>query len=209
MNQSISSKSHSLSRLVWISVGTVINLLMGGIFKPMLAHHGGDITTINGVWAGIAHPLMGLDHVTLIAAVGLLAARKNGCLIWAFAASALMGLMLFLLGLQIPSAWAIAIALLLVGALLTQAETVVTVLLVVGVAIAGFCHGYPHAALIKTVPSSTQVNFLLSFTLTQLTLGYMICGITRRLLPPNINLVLPGLGICGIGVVYLSSAYLL
>lgn len=209
MNQPISPNSHSLSRLVWISVGIGISLLMGGILKPMLAHHGGDTTTINGFWAGIAHPLMGLDHVTLITAVGLLAARKNVSLIWAFAASALMGLVFSLLGIQLPSALAVAIALLLVGTLLVQVDTVATVVMVAGVAIAGFCQGYPHAVLIEAAASTTQVNFLLSFTLAQLALGYVICGVTRRFLQPNTNLVLPGLGICGIGLVYLSSVFLL
>lgn len=209
MNQPISLKSNSLPRLIWISLGIVTSLLIGGFVKPMLAHHGSDTTTINGFWAGIAHPLMGIDHITLISAVGVLAARKNSHLIWVFTTSALMGLAFSLLDIQIPSAVTVAIALLLVGVLLPQADTVATSLLVAGIAISGFCHGYPHAVLIKTIPSSAQVNFLLSFTLTQLALGYVICGTTRRLLPSNTNLMRPGLGICGVGVAYLSSAFLL
>ncbi|WP_299410945.1 HupE/UreJ family protein [Acaryochloris sp. IP29b_bin.148] len=209
MKQPASQHANSIARLMLIGLGIVISLLIGGLIKPAFAHHGAEITTVNGFWVGITHPLMGLDHLALIASAGLLASRKKEGMIWAFTSSSLMGIAVAILGVQIPSMLVISISLFLIGVLLTQVDTVTTGLLVAGVAIAGFCHGYPHAALLETFPASTQINFLISFTLTQLAVGHIICYATRQLLPSNRNLIYPGLGICGIGVAYLLSGSLL
>ncbi|WP_299487459.1 HupE/UreJ family protein [Acaryochloris sp. IP29b_bin.137] len=208
MRPSFLKSSKVLPRLLWISLGVVISLLLRGGIQPLLAHHDGASPPINGLWEGVVHPLMGLDHITLIFAVGLLAARKNGSLIWVFTSSALMGIAAGLLGIQFSTA-GVAITLLLMGILLARVDTVATVIMVAGVAIAGFCQGYPHAALIETVSSSIQVNFLVSFTLVQLALGYATCGVNRRFLRPHPNLIVPSLGIGGIGLAYLGSIYLL
>lgn len=67
------------------------------------AHAGHDHS---GLLAGLAHPLLGLDHLLAMLAVGLWAAQQRGAARWAlpatFVASMLLGGLLGLKGVQIP-----------------------------------------------------------------------------------------------------------
>ena len=65
-------------------------LLVAGI-APAFAHVGHGVTS--SFAAGIAHPLSGLDHITVMVAVGLWAALKGGKALWAWPA-AFVGVML-------------------------------------------------------------------------------------------------------------------
>ena len=47
---------------------------------PALAHTGAGSTT--SFAAGFAHPLLGLDHIAVMVAVGLWAALKGGRALW-------------------------------------------------------------------------------------------------------------------------------
>jgi urease accessory protein len=58
---------------------------------PALAHVG--VGSTSGFAAGFQHPLFGLDHVTVMIAVGLWAALKGGRALWAWPA-AFVGVML-------------------------------------------------------------------------------------------------------------------
>jgi urease accessory protein len=76
------------------------------IAAPAFAHIGQhvDIGTTSSFAAGAAHPFSGLDHITVMIAVGLWAALKGGRALWVWPAS-FVGIMLVggLLGmLQIP-----------------------------------------------------------------------------------------------------------
>jgi urease accessory protein len=68
-----------------------------------LAHSGHDHS---GVLAGVAHPLLGLDHLLAMLAVGLWAAQQHGRARWAlpltFVASLLLGGVLGFAGVQLP-----------------------------------------------------------------------------------------------------------
>ena len=57
---------------------------------PALAHPGHGVESFA---AGVAHPLIGLDHIAVMVAVGLWAALKGGRALWAWPA-AFIGVML-------------------------------------------------------------------------------------------------------------------
>ena len=59
-----------------LSIVTLLMLAAG----PALAHPGHASTA--SFAAGIAHPLSGLDHITVMVAVGLWAALKGGRAMW-------------------------------------------------------------------------------------------------------------------------------
>lgn len=116
---------------------------------PALAHTGAGVT--HGFAAGLAHPLMGLDHVLAMVMVGLWAALVGGRAVWAWPA-AFVGLMvaaalLALAGLPAPGA-EIGIALSVVGlGLLVALRLPLT--LAAGAALCGafaFFHGHAHGA---------------------------------------------------------------
>src|SRR4051812_15554501 len=65
-----------LSRTAALAAGLAM------IAAPAYAHVGAGETASFG--AGFAHPLSGLDHVTVMVAVGLWAALKGGRAIWAW-----------------------------------------------------------------------------------------------------------------------------
>ncbi|MGN6467854.1 MAG: HupE/UreJ family protein [Rhizobiaceae bacterium] len=71
-------------------------LLMAAATMPAYAHIG--IGPTSSFSAGFSHPLSGLDHLTVMIAVGLWAALKGGRAIWAWPA-AFVGVMLFGAGL--------------------------------------------------------------------------------------------------------------
>ena len=70
-----------------LSIVTLLMLTAG----PALAHPGHGSTA--SFAAGIAHPLSGLDHMTVMVAVGLWAALKGGRALWVWPA-AFVGVML-------------------------------------------------------------------------------------------------------------------
>ncbi len=61
-----------------------------------------------GLADGAGHPLLGLDHLLLLLAVGALAARRDAALLGFAAAGALAGALLGSLGLGLPGAEALA-----------------------------------------------------------------------------------------------------
>jgi urease accessory protein len=73
---------------------TLVALLVVGA-SPAFAHVGphAGFGAAESFAAGIAHPLSGLDHVTVMVAVGLWAALKGGKALWAWPA-AFVGVML-------------------------------------------------------------------------------------------------------------------
>lgn len=58
---------------------------------PVMAHTGAEHS--NGMMAGLAHPLGGLDHILAMVAVGVLAMQLGGRALWALPAS-FIGMML-------------------------------------------------------------------------------------------------------------------
>ncbi|MDO9413333.1 MAG: HupE/UreJ family protein [Pseudolabrys sp.] len=73
-----------------MNIFSVIALLILGV-TPALAHVGAGSTA--SFAAGVAHPLGGLDHITVMIAVGLWAALKGGRALWIWP-SAFVGVML-------------------------------------------------------------------------------------------------------------------
>jgi urease accessory protein len=73
-----------------MKVFSILALLMLGV-SPALAHVGVGSTA--SFAAGVAHPLSGLDHVTVMVAVGLWAALKGGRALWVWPC-AFVGVML-------------------------------------------------------------------------------------------------------------------
>jgi urease accessory protein len=116
---------------------------------PALAHTGAGAT--HGFVAGLAHPLMGLDHVLAMVAVGAWAALRGGRAVWAWPL-AFVGLMvaaasLALAGVAAPGAEiGIAVSVLALGLLVALR---LPLALATGAAVCGafaIFHGHAHGA---------------------------------------------------------------
>lgn len=134
---------------------TSIFLLLG--LLPTLAHahpgHGADFVS------GVAHPMMGLDHVLAMIAVGVWAAQLGGRARWAmpiaFVGTMIFGGMLALAGLSVPFVEPVILASVMVVGLLIA--TAVRLPLVAAMSLAGvfaLFHGAAHGSEMPVTASS-------------------------------------------------------
>jgi urease accessory protein len=145
-------------------------------FAPTLAHahpgHG------DGFSAGLAHPVMGLDHILAMAAVGLWASQLGGRSRWvvpaAFVGMMMMGNALGVAGIAVPFVEpAIVCSVILLGVLVLAAARLP---LAVGVAVAGgfaLFHGLAHGAEVPA--NASGLAFTLGFALV--TSALHACGL--------------------------------
>jgi urease accessory protein len=131
---------------------------------PVLAHTGMGAT--NGVGAGFAHPLGGLDHLLAMVAVGLWAAQMGGRALWlvpgGFVAMMLAGGMLGLTGVALPYVeLGIAASLLVIGALTAAAFKLPPLIGALLVGTFALFHGHAHGAEmpVATTAASYAIGF--------------------------------------------------
>ncbi|MGL5074445.1 MAG: HupE/UreJ family protein, partial [Waterburya sp.] len=137
-----------------IAFGGVFGVLLAINFftntSPALAHHpmGGKLPSnfTEGLLSGLGHPVIGIDHLAFVIAIGLLAALTNrlGMVIpLAFMLTTAVGTLIHLQSIDLPVVeLVISASVLLIGILLAQTNQTNLVLLTIISAIAGIFHGY-------------------------------------------------------------------
>lgn len=128
------------------------NQLIAALFlvSPSLyAHTGGHIE--HSLVSGLLHPLTGIDHLLVLMAVGLIAAKQGGKALWIFPAAflALMaaGAALSAYAVQIPLVESfIALSLVALGLLVSVSPKQRSLMLFLGASFFAVFHGYAHAA---------------------------------------------------------------
>ena len=101
--------------------------------------------------SGLTHPIGGADHLLAMVALGLLAAQIGGRALWAlplaFVGSMIAGGLAGYAGLAFPGVEPMILAsVIILGALVAMAARVPLAMLVPGVALFGFAHGWAHGA---------------------------------------------------------------
>lgn len=160
---------------------------------PAMAHHamGGAVpaTTWEGLVSGIAHPVIGLDHLAFLIAAGVLAAaapRRGG--VWAlgaFLGAGVVGALLYLAGMGLgPVEAAVALSVLLVGAALlappTRLSAAAPAWLALSFAVAGLFHGHAYAEAVAGAGPAPVAAYLLALVLMQASLGLGAMAVARR-----------------------------
>ena len=130
----------------------------------LMAHPGHEHA--GGFASGLAHPLLGLDHLLAMLAIGVVAARLGAHARWAVPGSFLAGMLVFgLIGVGgAESALAehlIIASIILLGALLAMALRPPLVILAAFAAVFGAAHGYAHGS-----EGTGDGGYLLGFMLT-------------------------------------------
>lgn len=127
------------------------------LLSPTLAfaHSGHDHA---GLLAGLAHPLLGLDHLLAMFAVGLWAAQQAGAARWAlpltFVGTMLLGGLLGFAGLQLPLLESgIAASLLALGLLVAVAVRLPLALALGLTALLALSHGVAHGLELPVLAS--------------------------------------------------------
>jgi urease accessory protein len=217
-----------LSALISIRVSVLSTLLLGiavamvtaaGLFSPAWAHHatGGvtPTTAIAGFMSGLAHPVIGLDHLTFVVASGLLAAVSSGG--WmipvAFVLSSLLGTGIHLLGWTLPLLEVvISGSVLLFGLLLARHQPISRNALMGLAAISGIFHGYAYGESIVGAAMIPLFAYFIGFATVQAGIALVTLAIARRLPIPEhsmpLNLRFAGFTLIGIGATFLSGAIL-
>ena len=185
--------------------------------SPASAHHpmGGKTPSnfFEGFLSGLAHPVIGLDHLAFIVTVGLFAALKpQGIFIpLSFVLSAMLGTGIHLLGVSIPVVELIVSgSILLFGILLAIKNSPKVLIMVALSAVAGLFHGYAYGEAIFGAQITALVAYLVGFTMIQLVISSAALFIAQKVLKGDFSQVSPnlksaGLVICGIGAAFFAS----
>jgi urease accessory protein len=182
----IGSKTSQNSNFESKLVLQVLVALMGIslVVKPAMAHHATGYETpdniINGLISGLAHPVIGLDHLAFVVASGLLAVGQvRGFLIpVAFAIATMLGTGVHLQGINLPIVEIIiALSVIIAGTLLACKKVSVnsqifpTIALIILASFAGIFHGYAYGEAIIGAKMTALFSYLIGFTTIQLVIA--------------------------------------
>ncbi|MDO9468717.1 MAG: HupE/UreJ family protein [Thiobacillus sp.] len=131
-----------------MKLSSTIALITLCLFAGTASAHTGS-HTVTGFVSGLTHPLLGLDHLLAMIAIGLWAAQQGGRALWAvpaaFVGAMVLGGSLALSGMALPHVeTAIAASVLVLGLLIaTRRQWTVPLGMALAAGFAVF-HGYAH-----------------------------------------------------------------
>lgn len=156
-----------------------------------LAHHamGGVApqTAWQGLLSGLAHPVIGLDHLAFVIAAGVLAAGGGGrrtrlALPPLFLGAGLVGTLLHLAGIGLgPVELFVAASLLLAGGLLLARQAPSAGVLVPLFAVAGLFHGHAFAESVVGSETGALLAYLIGLAAVQAAVAYGAMAVARRI----------------------------
>lgn len=158
------------------------SLLIGASLLPAsaMAHTGHEVS---GLMAGLTHPLMGLDHLLAMLAVGIWAAKMGGNARWqlpvTFVAMMLLSAVLATAGVTFPFVEAgISASVIIAGLLVAFSARFSTTASTALVAAMAVFHGAAHGAELPA--AATLSTYLLGFSLATLTLHLAGIGLIEK-----------------------------
>lgn len=207
------------------ATGLIVSLMLGiNLFlniKPAFAHHatGGKLPAnfAEGFISGLAHPVIGIDHLVFVIAIGLLAALSNklGIVIpAAFVTATAIGTGIHLLSINLPAPeLIISASVLAMGIFLARENQTNLGLLTALAAIAGVFHGYAYGESIVGAEMTTLVAYLGGFSLIQLMISAIAfysgkTFLNRATVKSNMPLRFAGFTVCGVGFAFLTNVIL-
>lgn len=180
--------------------------------EPALAHHVMDgklpMTFGQGLLSGLGHPIIGLDHLAAVLAVGALAAahRAGVALALGYVVAMIIGVAIHLQGATLTGAeLLVALSVILLGVLLARKSVVQSGALLGLFALAGLLHGYVMGESIVGAEQAPLVAYLIGLAAIQsaIAAGAMYAAkfvLARR---DVFTLRLAGATVAGIGIAIL------
>jgi urease accessory protein len=210
-----------ISRQRWTQILTIIPIFLLLFATKTLAHHamGGQTPNnfFDGFLSGLAHPIIGLDHLAFVVASGLIAVgMEQGLLIpIAFVIATLIGTGIHLqeIDLIFPEG-IVALSVIVFGIILTLKKgfqnhsNLYTIALATLGMIAGIFHGYAYGESIVGARVSALIAYLIGFTVIQLVIAssaFLLGSVIKDKLANKSLLImkLTGLVIMAIGGTFL------
>lgn len=121
-------------------------LFLSILFVPLF-HTGYD----GGIFAGLLHPILGLDHLLAMVSVGLLSAQMGGRALWTvpatFVALMAVGGLMGVVGIPLPLVeYGIALSVILLGIAIFSPKKLPVWLIMIFVGLFALFHGHAHGA---------------------------------------------------------------
>jgi urease accessory protein len=197
-------------RPLWV-FGIVVCVWLVLTGPTALAHHvmGGKLpaSLLDGLLSGLGHPIVGVDHLAAVLAVGLLAAahRLGPMLIVSYVLAQVAGAAGHVQGASVPAAEIlVALSVIGLGALLLAQRALPQPAILVAFALAGLFHGYALAESIIGAEPGPLYAYFIGFAAIQIAIALAVMGLARNLpqsifgQPINVRLI--GAGIVGLGI---------
>ncbi|RCJ36908.1 hydantoin utilization protein [Nostoc minutum NIES-26] len=204
------------SKLQHRHLGAIASLILISLlcsWNGLPSHH-----AISNCWEGflwgMADPVIGLNRLASIVAIGLLSAGVvRGTLIaTSFVLAAFLGMVIHLFQLNLPGTeTAIAVSSIIFGVMLVLPRPNWLILALLG-AIAGLVQGYDNGQSIIGTGVISLLAYILGVTLTQYAVVMSAKEIGNTITRANINRILSrviivvGFAFCAIGIVFLQSS---
>jgi urease accessory protein len=163
---------------------------------------------MQGFLSGLAHPVIGLDHLAFIVAMGVAAgvAALNLAIPGVFIVASALGVGLHVQGVALPAAeLVVAASVLLIGAMVAAGRALPTGGWVALFALAGLFHGYAFGESIFGAERAPLAAYLVGLVIVQTALAIGIALIARRSAGDMIKPRLVGAAIAGIGIAILAG----
>lgn len=130
----------------------------------LLLHSGSD----GGIFAGLLHPLLGIDHLLAMVTVGLLSAQMGGRAIWTvpatFVSVMAIGGIVGIAGIPIPFVeYGIALSVVVLGIALVAPRKLPILLAMVFVGLFALFHGHAHGTELPTLSETALDVFAYVF----------------------------------------------
>ncbi len=181
---------------------------------PAFAHHpmGGETpaTLATGLLSGLGHPIIGVDHLAFVVAVGLAAAFSGNRLLspLAFVAATLVGCLVTVSGTALPAVeLTVAGSLVALGAIVLSGRSVGRPALIGFFALAGLFHGAAYAEAIVGAEATPLVAYLVGFAMIQYAIAAGAAHVALRVWhaagPDAIRPRLAGAVVAGVGAAFL------
>ena len=181
---------------------------------PAFAHHmmGGRTPSTfgEGLLSGLGHPVIGIDHLAFLVAIGVAVgvAGLNLLLPALFVAASAVGVALHVKGVDIPGAEVmVAASVILAGMLVARGVASSAALWSALFVAGGLVHGYAFGESIFGAETTPLAAYLLGLVVIQSALAIGIAAVARRATADAIGPRLAGAAIAGVGVAVLVQQF--
>jgi urease accessory protein len=190
-------------------------MLVAAAGVPAEAHHvmGGPTPSsfMEGLLSGLAHPVIGLDHLAFIVAMGVAAgvARLNLAIPALFIVASAIGVALHVRGVTLPVAeMLVALSVVIAGAMIASGRALQALSWAALFVVAGFVHGYAFGESIYGAEASPLAAYLVGLVIVQAAVATGVALLARRSAAAAMQPRLAGAAIAGIGIAILAGQVL-
>jgi urease accessory protein len=192
--------------------------LLGLLATPALAHHVMDgrlpATFLDGLLSGLGHPVIGLDHLAFVVAVGLAVGILGVSLLVPalLVAASIAGVLVHIGSLDLPGGeLLVAASVVAAGLLIASGKAVPGLAWMLLFALGGFVHGYAFGESIVGADRAALGGYLAGLTIIQAGLATAIAvaaGATLTTSRPALVSRVAGAMIAAVGVVFAAAGML-